>query len=121
MEDIKSISDVADKNLSPSEYFDTIKGLKNNITDEALVKVYENCLEILNKYKNNIKDIKLISSSSYTLKMTMYNELKAGLLIRINDKFENIRVRTDVNSKILNSNEIANRLTNIQQEYQKYL
>lgn len=51
MEDIKSISDVADKNLSPSEYFDTIKGLKNNITDEALVKVYDNCLEILNKYK----------------------------------------------------------------------
>ena len=77
--------------------------------------------EILNKYKNNIKDVKLISSSSYTLRMTMYNELKAGLLIRINDKFENIRVRTDVNSKILNPNEIANRLTNIQQEYQKYL
>ena len=51
MEEIKSISDIAESNLSPSEYFDTIKGLKNNITDEALVKVYDNCLEILNKYK----------------------------------------------------------------------
>ena len=48
---INSISDLHDKKLSPSEYFDAIKGLKNNITDEALVKVYENCLEILNKYK----------------------------------------------------------------------
>lgn len=48
---INSISDLQDQKLSPSEYFDAIKGLKNNITDEALVKVYENCLEILNKYK----------------------------------------------------------------------
>lgn len=48
---INSISDLHDQKLSPSEYFDAIKGLKNNITDEALVKVYENCLEILNKYK----------------------------------------------------------------------
>ena len=48
---INSISDLHDEKLSPSEYFDAIKGLKNNITDEALVKVYENCLEILNKYK----------------------------------------------------------------------
>ena len=48
---INSISDLHGEKLSPSEYFDAIKGLKNNITDEALVKVYENCLEILNKYK----------------------------------------------------------------------
>lgn len=37
--------------LSPSEYFDQIKEKKNQVTDEELVKVYENCLDLLNKYK----------------------------------------------------------------------
>lgn len=37
--------------LSPSEYFDQIKDKKNHVTDEELVKVYENCLDLLNKYK----------------------------------------------------------------------
>lgn len=37
--------------LTPQEYFDQVKERKNHITDEALVKVYENCLELLNKYK----------------------------------------------------------------------
>lgn len=37
--------------LSPSEYFEQIKEKKNHVTDEALVKVYENCLDLLNKYK----------------------------------------------------------------------
>lgn len=37
--------------LSPSEYFEQIKEKKNHITDEELKKVYDNCLELLNKYK----------------------------------------------------------------------
>lgn len=37
--------------LSPSEYFEQIKEKKNHVTDEDLVKVYENCLDLLNKYK----------------------------------------------------------------------
>lgn len=37
--------------LTPSQYFDIIKGKKNQITDEELQKVYENALELINKYK----------------------------------------------------------------------
>lgn len=37
--------------LSPSEYFDKVKERKHQITDEELLKVYDNCLELLNKYK----------------------------------------------------------------------
>ena len=37
--------------LSPSEYFEQVKERKNHITDEDLQKVYDNCLELLNKYK----------------------------------------------------------------------
>lgn len=37
--------------LSPSEYFEQVKERKNHITDEDLRRVYENCLELLNKYK----------------------------------------------------------------------
>ena len=37
--------------LSPSEYFEQVKERKNHITDEDLRKVYDNCLELLNKYK----------------------------------------------------------------------
>ena len=36
--------------LSPSEYFEQIKERKNHITDNDLQKVYDNCLELLNKY-----------------------------------------------------------------------
>ena len=36
--------------LSPSEYFDQVKDRKNKITDEDLQNVYDNCLELLNKY-----------------------------------------------------------------------
>lgn len=37
--------------LTPQQYFDQVKESKHNITDEELVKVYDNCLELLNKYK----------------------------------------------------------------------
>lgn len=37
--------------LTPFEYFEQVKERKNNITDEELLKVYDNCLELLNKYK----------------------------------------------------------------------
>ncbi len=37
--------------LNPSEYFTNLKNKKNTITDEELVKIYDNCLELLNKYK----------------------------------------------------------------------
>lgn len=37
--------------LSPEEYFSHIKGIKHTITDEELLKVYDNCLELANKYK----------------------------------------------------------------------
>ena len=37
--------------LTPSEYFEQVKERKNHITDEDLRKAYDNCLELLNKYK----------------------------------------------------------------------
>lgn len=40
-----------DKELSPQEYFDIVKERKQHITDEQLRAVYNNCLELLSKYK----------------------------------------------------------------------
>lgn len=37
--------------LSPQEYFDIVKERKQYITDEQLAAIYDNCLELLNKYK----------------------------------------------------------------------
>lgn len=42
---------INEKELSPQEYFEIVKGKKQQITDGALRKVYDNCLELLNKYK----------------------------------------------------------------------
>lgn len=40
-----------DEKLTPQEYFDVIKDKKYHITDEQLSDVYDNCLELLAKYK----------------------------------------------------------------------
>ena len=37
--------------LTPQQYFDAVKERKSKVTDEQLEAVYENCLELLNKYK----------------------------------------------------------------------
>ena len=37
--------------LTPQQYFDMVKEKKHSITDEGLQKVYDNCLELLAKYK----------------------------------------------------------------------
>lgn len=37
--------------LTPQQYFDMVKERKHSITDEGLQKVYDNCLELLAKYK----------------------------------------------------------------------
>ena len=37
--------------MSPAEYFDYVKDKKNSITDEDLQRIYDNCLELINKYK----------------------------------------------------------------------
>ena len=37
--------------LSPQEYFDKMKDKKNNVTCDTLKNIYENCLELANKYK----------------------------------------------------------------------
>jgi hypothetical protein len=36
--------------FTPAEYFEMVKGRKQKIDDEALQKIYDNCLELLNKY-----------------------------------------------------------------------
>lgn len=36
--------------IHPEEYFNAVKERKNIITDEALVKLYDNCIELINKY-----------------------------------------------------------------------
>lgn len=42
---------IQEQELSPSEYFDIVKGKRKEITDEELRKVYDNALILLNKYK----------------------------------------------------------------------
>ena len=44
-------TDNVESQLTPQQYFEQVKERKHNITDEELVKVYDNCLELLNKYK----------------------------------------------------------------------
>lgn len=39
------------RELNPSEYFEIVKSRKQKITDEDLLRIYDNCLELLNKYK----------------------------------------------------------------------
>lgn len=39
-----------DSELTPAEYFDIVKGRKKKITDRELQEIYDNCLELLNKY-----------------------------------------------------------------------
>lgn len=39
-----------EEQLSPQQYFEVVKDRKNQITDEQLQLVYENCLELINKY-----------------------------------------------------------------------
>lgn len=36
--------------MTPQEYFDVVKEKKHNIDDEQLKAIYDNCLELLNKY-----------------------------------------------------------------------
>ena len=40
-----------ERELTPSEYFDIVKSRKQTITDEKLLEIYDNCLDLLNKYK----------------------------------------------------------------------
>lgn len=49
--DTEEVQDNTEKLLTPQEYFELVKGKKQKITDEDLVMVYENCLELLSKYK----------------------------------------------------------------------
>ena len=50
MDELKT-TDGVESQLTPQQYFEQVKERKHNITDEELVKVYDNCLELLNKYK----------------------------------------------------------------------
>ena len=44
-------SNVNSAELTPDQYFHIIKGKKQKINDSELSKIYDNCLELLNKYK----------------------------------------------------------------------
>lgn len=37
--------------MTPQQYFDSMKEKKNAVTSENLKKIYDNCLELANKYK----------------------------------------------------------------------
>ena len=45
------MEEMNNEKLSPAEYFGAIKERKTHVTDEELKQVYDNCLELLNKYK----------------------------------------------------------------------
>ena len=53
IEDTQGLENLNSNNtdLTPSEYFDIVKGRKQKITDKDLQAIYDNCLELLNKYK----------------------------------------------------------------------
>jgi len=40
-----------EENLTPQEYFAVVKERKSKATDKQLMAIYDNCLELLNKYK----------------------------------------------------------------------
>lgn len=45
------MNSIEENKLSPQEYFDIVKERKHHITDKELQEIYDNCLELLNKYK----------------------------------------------------------------------
>lgn len=52
MDEIKTAeNENVESELTPQQYFEQVKERKHHITDEELIKVYDNCLELLNKYK----------------------------------------------------------------------
>lgn len=50
-EEMNEVKVVDEASMTPQEYFDIIKDRKSKVTDEQLVAVYENCLELIEKYK----------------------------------------------------------------------
>lgn len=52
--------------VTPSEYFDYVKGRKVEATDSMLQKIYDNCLELLNKY-NSTGQIKAMKKLMFHL------------------------------------------------------
>lgn len=50
-EEMNEVEVVDEASMTPQEYFDIIKDRKSKVTDEQLVAVYENCLELIEKYK----------------------------------------------------------------------
>lgn len=51
MDELKKTEENTRSELTPQQYFEEIKDRKHHITDAELVKVYDNCLDLLNKYK----------------------------------------------------------------------
>lgn len=45
------MKNIEENEMNPQEYFNYVKERKSTITDEELQKVYDNCLELLNKYR----------------------------------------------------------------------
>ena len=51
MDELKKTEENIGTELTPQQYFEEMKDRKHHITDAELVKVYDNCLDLLNKYK----------------------------------------------------------------------
>lgn len=51
MTDYNPMANSSEAGMSPQEYFDHVKTRKHHITDEQLLAVYDNCLDLLNKYR----------------------------------------------------------------------
>ena len=50
MDEVRDMGTV-ESELNPQQYFEQIKGKKNTITSETLSRIYDNCLELANKYR----------------------------------------------------------------------
>lgn len=49
-ETVEMNTNIQEKEMTPQEYFDIVKEKKHSVTDEQLKAIYDNCLELLNKY-----------------------------------------------------------------------
>lgn len=50
MDELKTINSV-ESQLTPQQYFEKIKDKKYEVSSDDLKKIYENCLELANKYR----------------------------------------------------------------------
>lgn len=50
-------SENLESQLTPQQYFEQIKNKKHEVSSDDLKKIYDNCLELANKYKITVNNV----------------------------------------------------------------